>query len=287
MIYSILYVILTSSALLLVNHSFSLLPPLFTLLGATCITLIYFHLVNLAKIPTIYKKCWQHKSDWLLLSLTITFVWIGTFYGTMYIGIFGFLYIYFLTSGILGFVFKQITEKNFFSVKLISIIGLVALLLIFILLQENSSSTNHIYRIGVAYSLLAGLAGFSYSKSSYILFQKTHLTSSHILAIRFYGIVLFSLFFLPAHPLSYLTTQDLLLIVGISLFNFILPLYFGQLAILKMGPENATIIFATCPIAAYFIEGFILHHWLPYMLPISIACSFFLALPYLWQRTKS
>lgn len=285
-LFSISYAIITAFSVVLIHASTKNLAPIVSLWITAFFALLYFHLLNLAVLPKIYRQALSQKWSWLGINIIIAGMWLATFYGTAWAGGFNFIFIYFVTAAMISFFVLWRREHKKTSTYLIAWIGLLALLLVFMLLEQPKKLSLS-YELGIALSFIGGVCGYLYRKESYEFAGKTGLSATQILSIRFYGIILIGIWFLPHHMTEIFNGIVLVQIFLIALFSFILPNYLNQVGILKVGAETHSIIVATCPMLTYLIQATLNQHWSPILIMISVIACMLLAFPALTSRYKS
>src|SRR5260221_289840 len=102
MIYSFLYVLIFSIALVLIQKLDIIIPPLFSLLVTATIATIYFNLINKTSLKKIYAHCFQNKTDWCFVMCIVLVMWSTTMVGPGKVGASLFNFIYFAWLGTLG-----------------------------------------------------------------------------------------------------------------------------------------------------------------------------------------
>lgn len=247
MIYSFLYVIVFSFALILIQKLDSSVPPLFSLLITSSIATIYFNLINRKHIKFMYTDCMKNKMEWLSVMFIVLIMWATTMIGPGKIGASLFNFIYFAWLGTIGMM--MLGSKNWEKNKSSFWLGLLVFLLILfsILLKAKSSfSISFLYGIGMA--ILGGTSSFIYFRQSQNLSTRAHLTATQVLAVRFYlAIFVLALLVPKEHITTYMTAPHLIELFILAFFSLITPLYFSQKALEKITPEQHAIINSLCP----------------------------------------
>jgi len=269
--YSFIYALSTSLSFVFIAKIEESLPPLLCLFISILFTVIFFHLVNIKFIPYVYKKIVQAPIHWIALSITIAVIWGVSFYGTNEVGGFVFLFIYFISSAIISYIVLVLNRSNFSYHQLISTIGLIILLAIFI--GYNLSSL-----LGISLAMVGGICSYFYRKISFIIAEKCQLSAGQRLTVSYYLIILPSVFIIPRSNYELLNLTTITALGGIAILSFIIPLYSNQKGIEYAGPEHHSIISAICPLLTCLLEFYINGTWILFNLISSIIGSFFLIL---------
>ena len=128
MIYSFLYVLVFSIALILIQKLDVTIPPLFSLLVTATIASLYFNLINKNHLKKMYAECMQNKMSWISVMLIVLVMWATTMIGPGKIGASLFNFIYFAWLGMLGLMMPALKSwdenknKFFFGMCLLSLI---------------------------------------------------------------------------------------------------------------------------------------------------------------------
>jgi len=247
MIYSFLYVLIFSIALILIQKLDITIPPLFSLLVTATIATIYFNIINIKNLKKTYADCFQNKQNWFLVMLIVLIMWSTTMIGPGKIGASFFNFIYFSWLGTLGFLSlglqNGIHKRQFYFAAC-----LFALILTNIFLELNNSFSLSALT-GIALALIGGTSSFIYFRKSQSLAKNANLSATQVLAVRFYLSIVMIFIFLPKHLLNeHLTPINSLNLMLLAFFSLIIPLYFSQKALEKITPEQHAIINSLCPL---------------------------------------
>lgn len=254
MIYSFLYVLVFSIALILIQKLDVSIPPLFSLLITASIASLYFNIVNKNHLKKIYTDCFNNKKQWLLVMLIVLIMWGTTMIGPGKIGASLFNFIYFAWLGMLGFI--VLSFKNWREYKIKFYFGLCLFLLIIAsVFFELRSSFSYQTLYGIFLALAGGTSSFIYFKNSQALAKNAHLSATQVLAVRFYLSIIVLFIILPKqHVVHYLTFDNLVTLVFLAFLSLIIPLYFSQKALEKISSEQHAIINSLCPIVTGVLQ---------------------------------
>ena len=258
--YSILFVITSSFASILVQKLYFVIPSTLTLLVTSIIATLYFNGINLGHLRSMHAHCWQHKSLWLSIMAIILVMWYSTMTGPGMIGASLYRFLYFAWLGMLGFWFLAFKKPTINRQSLLC--GLFVVVLLAGLLGDyfwrHAWSMHEL--IGIALPLVGGTASFVYFKQSEALTKRTQLTATQVLAIRFYLTIVVLLLLVPTHhSIALLTPMHLLILAVVAVFSLIIPLYCMQKALEKIGSERNAILISLAPIVTAFLEEAAFH----------------------------
>lgn len=254
MIYSFLYVLVFSVALVLIQKLDVSIPPLFSLIVTASIASLYFNIINRRNLTRIYTDCFANKKQWLLIMFIVLIMWGTTMIGPGIIGASLFNFIYFAWLGMLGFMLLAFQDWKLNRIQFY--FGLCLLLLIIANVTfelRMSFSYNVIY--GISLALLGGTSSFVYFKQSQALAKNASLSATQVLAVRFYLSIIVLLIILPKHHVpEYFTIANFFNLVLLAFVSLIIPLYFSQKALEKITSEQHAIINSSCPIVTGVIQ---------------------------------
>lgn len=286
MLYSGLFVLLSAFSGLLRQIVGDRISPAIVLLIASTFTIIYFHIINLKSIKYLYFSCFAQKKRWLFLSFSVAIIWACSLYSPPLIGASLHTFIFFSIVGLVGISVIYIKEKEFFSLYLITLIGLIGLLIIGVSLTLNSKISSEVI-LGMLLSTIGGIFAFIYSIQSNEFNKLTGASASQILAIRFYLAIILSLLLLIGSESDiHINKLDLLSSILIAIFCFIAPLYYSQKGIESVGPEINAIICSCIPLVTAVFEKLCFNTVQNYLFGVYSFYAFFSILPYLTSSIR-
>jgi drug/metabolite transporter (DMT)-like permease len=285
-IYSFLYVLIFSVALVLIQKLDISIPPLFSLLVTASIASIYFNLINLHRLKEMYHDCFRNSSLWILIMSIVLLMWGCTMIGPGKIGASSFNFLYFAWLGTLGFVslsfqdWKKNRMKFYFGLSIL----LLIVANIFLELQESFTSDTG---LGIFLALAGGTSSFVYFKASQAFTKKTHLSATQILSVRFYLSIIVLFIILPKHNVSeYLSLNNSLSLVLLAFCSLIIPLYFSQKALEKITSEQHAIINSLCPAVTGVLQEIIFNDLKVEQMVIYLLYSGVIGFSYLMSRFR-
>lgn len=276
--YSFLYVLIASFSYIFMEYTVTTWSPVLSLIFSIFLATLYFHITNIHHIKATYTQAIKDKWNWLWVNLTVMVMWGAAFHSVFYIGPFGYLFLFYSTAAVFGFFFQVKNEKTIRFPRIISMIIIIFLIVIYIGFIEKH--TNHYYLLGNFLAILSGTMSYAYSKTSFSFSKNTSLSATQILAIRFYALLIFSILLCWIEPFSVnLSLHILWHMALLAALSFILPLYFFQKAVLKVGPEAQSIFIAFSPAVTYLLKILIDHQFDLYPFLVSIILGIMLIIP--------
>lgn len=255
MIYSLLFVLISSFASVLIQKLYLSIPSVFTLLVTATIATIYFNIVNLHKLKIVYRQCLQQKHLWLAIMLVILVMWYCTMTGPGLIGASSYQFAYFSWLGALGFLSKAIQSSEHRPVNLIAGIGTIFLITVTML---SLILQNHItiwFAVGLLMPLVGGTSSFIYFKQTQLFTQRINLKPTQVLAVRFYLAIICLIIIAPlVTPTEVITLKNFGWLTLLAFASLIAPLYCVQKALSLISSEQNAIILSLTPINTAFLQ---------------------------------
>lgn len=271
-----LYVLLSAVGFVLVDQLCQNIEPVTALFAMSGIAIICFNLLCIKDIRKTYAACLNNKSTFLFMSLALGVDWACIIYATYLSDPFISMAALFVTLAFLGFAKTFLTTKKISN--LISMMMLLASLMILYFTYQLDAS-HHLF-LGL---LLGGMAGFSffiYMILSDVLAKRGQLSTMQLLATRFWVLFIGSFFFLPTSDHVYQVLKDnSAMLVFLSFCLLIIPIFFNQQAIKKLGPISASIIISFVPSTTYFFDAWYNVNYIRSNLIVCIIISIALILP--------
>jgi hypothetical protein len=284
MIYCWIYILINAVSALLRQLGGQHFSPAFILLAGSIAAILYFHLINLKTIPYIYKQSLAQKSNWFWLNVSIAITWLCAIYSPAYIGASLYTFIYFAVLGIIGSIFFIYQKKYYNFSQLISLLGLLSLLCYAI--YKNDINISAYQTIGISLALIGGISGFIYSKQSANFMKTAILSTSQILAVRFFLIIPLCFILIPYPLIMNMSFLHLNYAMFIGIFCLIIPIYFSQKGIEEAGPEINAMLSSGTPLLCATLEQLYFKnlHWQQFL--IYILYSIFAVIPYINKTLK-
>ncbi|RTL11628.1 MAG: hypothetical protein EKK54_06730 [Neisseriaceae bacterium] len=242
-----IYVLLTSVAFVFLDHLIVGLNPVVALFAMSAIALIVFNSLNISNLKKTYLACWHNKTIYLMMSAALAVDWVTMVFASHIADPFIAMAALFSALALFGFGKIYLIARN----KAVLFSLFLLLLGLGILLFAYQVKTGHSIIGGVILGSIAGLAFYVYIANSSKLASLAHLSSLQVLATRFWLLFFGAVIFVPKHNLLFLLKQNLLSLVIISLGSLIIPIYYNQQAIKKLGSELTSVFISLVPPVTY------------------------------------
>ena len=271
---ALIYVLLSSVAFVFLNNLIADVNPLIALLVMSSVALVVFNLLSFKRVKLTYTVCWQHKSIYIWMSIGLALDWVCMVYASYVADPFIAMAALFISLAIIGFIrlnFIQKSRKQLISLILL-VISLILLELFYVVPVEHSTS------LGILLGVLAGGAFYLYILNSAKLASLGNLNSLQVLATRFWFLWGIALIMVPKLNLWVNMLTHLGALILISFASLIVPIYFNQRAIQKLGAELTSVFIGLVPPVTFVCYVIYSHefHWLNGMVCLIITVALLL-----------
>ncbi len=245
-----IYVILTAFGFVFIDVLYAEVPPLVALFVMLLVAVFCFNVINLPNLVKIYKTCLDNLGLFILMSGLLMIDWFCSMYGVHYADPFVYLASLFIAVALVGYLqllFSQSSKSKF--VLILSLCILVAALFLMIILYQGRPTL----LLGIALAMICGFSFYGYGLTSIKLLQAGDLSSSEVLATRFWLVLIVVAIIMPKHNLLYTIQHNILKLGIISLITMIIPIFYYQQALKKIGAVRTSITISCTPIVAYAV----------------------------------
>ena len=233
-------------------------PYLLTLL-MFLICLILFSAINLFSIKKILTKARRDLKNLFFINILTAINWIAVMWSLKYINPTPFIAIFMAFLPIFTFIISLFIKKSFNKKEFLFVLILLFSIIFFIHLNPIYK-TNHFAVKGALLCLLSTLVGAFYLIISEKFQHNTELSTSQLLAVRFYLLVVITAY-LTLHWGDGATTIseqlrqiNYLQIITLSVLTTALPLYLLQQGIYSIGSAKVSYIIPATIIFTYILE---------------------------------
>lgn len=259
------------------------MPDMLLIFISTSYAIIYFNIINIKKLRPIYSIVIKKKSLYLWLSVSVVFMWLGSFLTPIYFLPSIFLFTFMSIISISGvFAAYSINPKIIYLAKFIFL--LLNLILFYIVSAHYYHGLN--LTILIAATLATGLSGYAYIKLSSMF--GSYFNTSQVLAVRFWLLWLVTLICVTInHEFTFLSAKVLLEALIVAMVTLIIPIYCSQKSINKIGPDQTSIWIGFTPCLTFIFEKIFINNNLNYTSYFGVNLALILLLFYfLGKRTS-
>ena len=213
--------------------------------------IVFFNLLNQEQIKSTYINLWHNKRLFLILSISSCGVTFGGFLVPIYYLPSIHLVSYMSIMSTIGALMIYLYKKN--PITFARLFILLANLIIFYLVSHNYY-TGEKYLLLIVITLSVAIFGYICVKYSFI-FTKHKFNSLQVLSVRFWLMWLISLIsIIYNHQLSLISFDIIWKTLLLSCLILILPMYFSQKAIEKIGPDETSVLIGFTPFTTFILE---------------------------------
>ncbi|HLX54203.1 MAG TPA: hypothetical protein VKR58_09685 [Aquella sp.] len=278
-----MYVIIQSLSFVFLNKFCQHVDPVIALFVMSFIAIITFNCMSIKQIKLTYIACLNNKLLYLAMSGALAMDWVCMLYSSHIADPFVSMAALFIFLAIIGFTRLFLKHKSLSN--LISILLLiVSAILLYIVYRVDSSQ--HL-GLGIILGGVAGVAFYVYIWSSGELVKRSGLSTIQVLATRFWVLFIGSAFFVHYHNLLQTVLHNILSLILISYASLIIPIYFNQQAIKKLGSTITAICISFVPPITYLFYVFYNHNMIWGNVIVCIIITIALVLPYMVRLTRS
>ena len=215
---------------------------------------ISFHLLNFGQNKASYQRIMQDKGIWGGIARVIgttAFMWVAGFIIPIVFTPFIFVFSYLGWPSFFGaVVMAKNTKKPLYFIQAALII--ITFILFYVIAFNSYSGLKSL--LGVVITILTGFSLYLYLRSSKGL-NLLGVNSRQILAVRYWLLLLLPLILISyKHEFNLITPVILLKGIIIGLITLVLPLYFGQLCIVRFGSEKFSLAMGFTPILTFLLQ---------------------------------
>ena len=249
---AILYVMLASIAFVFLDDLCRDVDPLTALFVMSGVAIFCFNILSFKHLKIVYGAIFQNPFLFLMMSTALGLDWLSMIYATYLSDPFITMTSLFISSAFLGFF--NLYRKTGSTSYCWSMLTLMLSVLILIFKYEIQKPGNIFY--GVLLGILAGLAFYVYMLTSELLTNRAKLTSIQVLATRFWVLFIGSSLFIHLNTLNAVLKDNALSLVAVSIGSLVIPIFFNQQAIRKLGTATVSVLISLVPMTTYLIYAF-------------------------------
>ena len=246
---AVAYIIFSSIAFVFLDKLSHNVNPTMALFVLSGIALISFNMLAFNTLKKTYQSILHNPILFLTMSFALSMDWLFMLYATYLSDPFITMASLFISTAFLGFFLLY--QNTRLKTHLLSMALLVVSIVLLAFGYNMQRPGTVVY--GVLLGAMAGVAFFVYMITSEKLSYRGKMSSIQVLATRFWILFLGSSFFINWNEL-YGTIQHYgLSLAAISIGSLVVPIYFNQQAIAKLGTAITSILISFVPSTTYLI----------------------------------
>lgn len=271
-----IYVLLSAIVFVFIDRLCQHIDPVTALFAMSGIAIVCFNLLSVNDLKKTYLACFNNKFVFLLMSLALGVDWTCLIFATHLSEPFVAMAALFVCLAFLGFL-KFYLHTRAISNLLSMLMLVISMVLLYTTYQLNASQ--HLF-YGLLLGSVAGLAFFIYIMLSDKFAKQGQLSTLQLLATRFWVLFIGSFIFLPKDGHVYQILKDnAWLLIFVSFGSLIIPIFFNQQAIKKLGPVKSSILISFVPPVTYLFDAWYNFNFIISNLIVCLVISTALILP--------
>jgi len=256
-LYSFLYCIITAASVVFAHSVTQTISPITAAFLTFVVCLLWFNIVNYKLAKKTYRTCQNNLSLIFLINLATAINWITTFLAIKYISPVLFVAVFMALMPIMIYLLQLILlKKPLNRIDLCSSLIIIFLVSLLVYSQTPAVFDQKLYWMSLALTALSSLSAAAYFIWSKRAQDKLSLNPTQILSIRFYLLVTVSAvcILLQSH---FSMTGGFVHFYGkiilLSLLTSIIPLFFLQKSIQKIGAVKTSFFMPMTPIFTFLL----------------------------------
>lgn len=270
--YALMYTLCVAIVAIYRQYLMNNVPPVFILCMSSAISIVYFHSVNILQLKTMYQKIFGEKILFFKLNIIVALIWISAFYSIFYSSATLYTYEYFLVGACISLIFNQDKSK-----KNMQLCAHIFFIIVPYFLFDN-------YLKGIFLGQLAGSLGYLYNQLSSKICHKLDLSSTQILASRFWCLFVVSIIWVKILPNFVINEFQLWNVVGLAFLSFVFQVWLNQQSLLTVGAKKTSYICGLVPLITFLFQGALLHQWTSSVFVLSLIAGLLISFVLLLQR---
>lgn len=252
-IYTILYIISNGFSVIVINFVGNEIPIDNMIFLSSLYALIFFNFLNIKNLKSTYNKVFINKKLYINMIVVFMSMWIVCFIIPIYYTPAILMFYATAWPALFGAV-KKYKEKKSRSPLILAVLIFIVILVLYINLSHVYSGV--MYALLIIGTLIAGLTMFLYSKLSFDM-NEVGFKPSEVLAIRYALLVIIPLVWsLKTGHLFNIDANTIKLSLVVGFFTLIIPIFFSQTSVMKVGVSNHTIAMGLTPFVSFVFEYF-------------------------------
>ncbi|MDF7675395.1 hypothetical protein PT286_01400 [Neisseriaceae bacterium ESL0693] len=249
--YTIAYIVLNGLSVLIIHGVGQQIPIDTMIMLSSLYALIFFHLLNIGGLKTLYQQLYHHKKLYLIMISVFLVMWLVCFIIPVYYTPAILMFYATAWPALFGSYKKYRVDKGRLN-KYTAVCIALTMMLFYVFLGHVYHGTRYMWLIGG--TLLAGISMFLYSTYSFRM-NNAGFSPSQILASRFVLLFLFALgWSVYSRNIFHINAEVAAQALVVSIASLILPIYCSQISIKRVGPLNHSIAMGVTPFVAFMFE---------------------------------
>lgn len=259
--FSLIFCVAVALSSILIHSTNQLINPYLSVFLTFVICALWFNLVNINSLPTFYRKLTNDKRNFFIVNLVTAINWVTTFEALKYIDAVLYIALFMGLMPIATYLINScLSRKKIKTTPILVSVGIISILSLIIYMDKKSLINMDMFNFykGVVFTIISSIASSLYMVYSKKLESNLNLTTSQIVAVRFYLLIIYSgviclggNYFPDTNKIQY--TNFLVL----ALISSIIPMYCVQKSITHIGVIKTSFIIPFTPVLTYLVLFFL------------------------------
>lgn len=247
-----IYSFFTALSFVFIDKLDDKINPYVSLLYMLIVALVFFNLVQYRNLLNVYRQTFKNMSTYIPMSLFISANWMCSIFAPNIIDPFFYLAIYFMTSATCACLFSVKKSSMDFIINIIIVI--IFALTMFYACRYYSSIANKNIRYRLLLGIGGGVTSYGYSYFSNSFANSCKFYPTQVLAVRSWCLtIILLIIILSKHISCHLNFTNISIEVVMSALTLIIPIYFSQSALKKLGVTNYSMLVAFTPAITFVV----------------------------------
>lgn len=255
----LLYALFTAVSFTFIDKLDDAINPYILLFMMTLLASMFFNAINYKTIKKTYKVCWKHKSIYLAMTIAVGANWLCSIFAPNLADPFIYLAFGFLSASICGFIFMK-KETAFDVIIHVICILIFVMVILHTYLYYDIKKTRSL-DIGLVLGIISGVCLYVYAHFSSVLAKKCDLSATQVLAVRPWPLLLYIIIIILKDHISFSVVKSHFdMIVLMSVMTLVLPIYYLQSAIKKLGATKFSVFASMTPGVTFIVYSLDTRH---------------------------
>lgn len=248
----LLYALFTAVSFTFIDKLDDTINPYMLLFMMTLLASVFFNIVNYKTIKMIHKVCWRNKLIYLAMTAAVGSNWLCSIFAPNLADPFIYLAFGFLSATICGFIFMK-KETNLDIIIHVVCILVFVIVILHTYLYYDIKKTKSL-DTGLVLGVISGISLYVYAHFSSLLAKKGSLSATQVLAVRAWPLLLCLIIVILKDHISFSVVKShFAMIVIMAGMTLVLPIYYLQSAIKKLGATKFSVFAAITPGVTFII----------------------------------
>lgn len=270
-LFALAYIFVTAVSMLFIHETNKSVPIFVSTTWIFSFTFLWFFCVNFFSLKRIGRCIVDYPITLIKINLSSLVIWMTTFFSLKFISPVLFVAIFMSMIPCATYAIKLIQKKATHSTaqSLLIILLIVLTLLLTLISHDSDHMSIHDYIWGTVIAYIGGAAVSVYFLQTSALQEEADLKAKQILLLRFPLMIVLTFILANKTSLINIVHHEMFFhLLLLSFITVIIPLYFLQKSIRRIGPVKTSYLIPLTPLVTFTIEAFMLPGPIPILEPV-------------------